>query len=259
MSKEPMKVTEKFCTKCESNKKAEEFYKDSSKKSGLSTHCIDCTKHRFNSRYVKKGRSKLSPEEKKERKKANQRKHRSKHKEKINAKGRGYNNRPERKVKSKIFRNEHKEENKIYQRFWYLKNKEKASIRMRKNYQENKEERKLSVKMRRLNKRIKVNSEKLVYKVRKRTHTPKMSKQEKKCINELYFYASLMGYHVDHIIPLSLGGLNCLGNLQAVSVGLNLRKSTKVGRFTDNLQGICCVPFFEGLKEDHLNVILTLD
>ena len=158
----------------------------------------------------------------------------------------------------KRYRETHKDSNREYKKEWYRKNKIKLAVSMRKNYEENIVKRKLSVKNRRINNRIKVNAEKAAYKARRRALSQNLSKLERIQISALYYYANQKGYHVDHIIPLTLNGAHCMGNLQVISKTLNLAKHAKVGRFTDHLQGICCIPFFDGLKKEHLNTILKI-
>ena len=37
----------------------------------------------------------------------------------------------------------------------------------------------------------------------------------------------VVGYHVDHVVPLARGGLNVVGNLQLLCPGCNLRKGDR--------------------------------
>ena len=69
---------------------------------------------------------------------------------------------------------------------------------------------------------------------KKRNQTPLLTAEEKKQIQDLYWLAkdlkAVTGeeYHVDHIIPISKGGLHHPGNLQILPSDLNLKKSNKV-------------------------------
>ena len=55
-----------------------------------------------------------------------------------------------------------------------------------------------------------------------------LSSYEIAAIKYLYEDAKLIGYHVDHIIPLSKGGMHVLSNLQIVKPAYNLWKNNKV-------------------------------
>ena len=70
-------------------------------------------------------------------------------------------------------------------------------------------------------------------KARQMDQTPKMNCLEKSAIKGLYFIAKVLSnscgesFHVDHIQPISKGGLHCLSNLQILSAEENLRKGAK--------------------------------
>jgi len=61
-----------------------------------------------------------------------------------------------------------------------------------------------------------------------------LSKDEKKIIESLYEYRRRVSdcigieHHVDHIVPLSRGGLHALENLRVIPASLNLRKHNKL-------------------------------
>lgn len=69
---------------------------------------------------------------------------------------------------------------------------------------------------------------------RVRDLTPELTKEQQEQIDYLYWLAkdlrAVSGeeYHVDHIFPLSKGGLHEPSNLQILPKDLNLQKSTKV-------------------------------
>jgi hypothetical protein len=50
---------------------------------------------------------------------------------------------------------------------------------------------------------------------------------DKKALQEFYLNCP-EGYEVDHIIPVSKGGLHCLSNLQYLTISENRRKSNKI-------------------------------
>ncbi len=64
--------------------------------------------------------------------------------------------------------------------------------------------------------------------------TPELSYEEKKAVENIYWLAkdlkTITGedYHVDHIHPLSKGGLHHPDNLQILPSDLNLKKGNKV-------------------------------
>jgi len=149
---------------------------------------------------------------------------------------------------------------KAYLREYYKANKEKAKVASAKRYEENSEKMKELFKLYYENNREKVDSykkkwaeenpekcaasrknwkEKNLDKVNaytakrraaKRNQTPELSEEEKKAIEGMYWHCrdleviSGQKYHVDHIKPLSKGGLHCLSNLQVLPADLNMCK-----------------------------------
>ncbi len=59
--------------------------------------------------------------------------------------------------------------------------------------------------------------------------TPPLTEAEKKKINFYYFISQLLGskWQVDHIVPLTKGGLHHPDNLQVVTKKYNLKKNSK--------------------------------
>lgn len=250
--------TNKKCIICELIKSHDSFYKDISKSNGLSTYCKECSKIKAGKRYVKTDRPILSDEEKNARKKASKKKYRDENRGKLRLAAKAYNNSPEGKARGKAWRESNPDEILLYRKSYY---EEKAEIISKKSsayYKENDESIKLRVRNRRINEREKVNAEKAAYKAWKRTEEKLLSYEERKCITAFYKYARKIGYEVDHIIPREKKGRHCLGNLQAISPALNQKKHTKIGRFTENDQGICCIPFFEDINKEHLLKILSI-
>ncbi len=65
----------------------------------------------------------------------------------------------------------------------------------------------------------------LPYVIRRRLQTPPNANKKK--IEEMYKNCPV-GYHVDHIIPLSRGGLHHEDNLQYLTIKENLQKGNKI-------------------------------
>jgi len=72
-------------------------------------------------------------------------------------------------------------------------------------------------------------------KQRLRTQTPELTAEEEGVIQKIYDQrdklneaAGLIRYHVDHIIPLSKGGLHHPGNLQLITATKNMRKGARL-------------------------------
>ncbi len=49
-----------------------------------------------------------------------------------------------------------------------------------------------------------------------------------KAKNDLNFEAGYIKYHIDHIKPLSKGGLHCINNIRIVNAEINLKKGSKI-------------------------------
>jgi len=248
---------EKKCIRCNTVKLAELFYLDKSK--GLSTYCRECTKDKARNHYVKRGRPILSDDERDLRRNTSKKKYRDNNRSKLRTSAKIYNNSPEGKVRGKVWRESNLERVISYRKKYYKEKMEIISIKSSSYYVKNSNSIKLRVRNRRINKRGKVNAEKAAYKAWRRSEENFLSKVERKSITAFYKYASEIKCEVDHIIPREKQGRHCLGNLQAISPKLNQKKHTKVGRFTENPQGICCIPYFEGIKKEHLLKILGKD
>ena len=170
------------------------------------------------------------------------------------------------KVCSKItgiqYRQENKEELKLKRANYYKKNTEKLLSRNKKYQQENKEKVKnTNDKYRRAHRKefrmyaatyrqknpekVKLNNERFNhahpryssaksarYKAEKRNQTPLDADKDK--IEEFYKEAHILTkktgiqYHVDHIMPISKGGLHHQDNLQVITATENLKKSNKI-------------------------------
>ena len=110
---------------------------------------------------------------------------------------------------------------------WYKDNKE----RYKQRYQDNKEYLKKQHKQYKENNRPKINALTAKRRFTKRNQTPLNVDREK--INYMYYIADKMTkklgveYQVDHIKPISKGGLHHENNLQILSRSLNLKKASK--------------------------------
>lgn len=131
--------------------------------------------------------------------------HHNKHKSDINAKHREYYNNNKEKVleRCKQYRLENRDKKLAYERQWRQNNKH--------------------IKTAQSNKR----------RALKTQATPELSVFEVQGIKALYLISSILGnscgepFHVDHIRPISKGGLHCLDNLQVITAAENLSKGAK--------------------------------
>jgi 5-methylcytosine-specific restriction endonuclease McrA len=82
--------------------------------------------------------------------------------------------------------------------------------------------------------RSKLNSKEAKRRATKLKQTPDLSEKEKEMIDDFYWLARDLRvvtgeeYHVDHIHPISKGGLHHPDNLQILPSDLNIKKSNKV-------------------------------
>lgn len=119
------------------------------------------------------------------------------------------------------WREDNREKYNSYQRNFRASNKEKVNAYDRARYQDpaRKAQHQAATVARR---------------ARKLDQTPELTEAEKKRIQDLYWLAKDLKvvtgeeYHVDHIHPLSKGGLHHPDNLQILPSDLNLKKSDKV-------------------------------
>lgn len=120
---------------------------------------------------------------------------------------------------ARIYYQKNKEDRDYYNKNWTKLNKEKVQKIQRKWRQRHKD---------------KINAKKAKRRATIYKQTPEITNQERWGIQALYTIAQILskscdeGFHVDHIFPLSKGGLHCLDNLQVLSAEENLQKSDKV-------------------------------
>lgn len=248
----------KNCRLCKHTKQADEFYPDQSKSGGISTYCRDCTKLKVSKRYVKKGRPVLTDEERAARRKAAKDKYRESNRDRLRIAAKEYNNSEEGKSRGKDWRAKNPEKIITYRQEYYQDNIEKISEKSAQYYEKNPERVRARVNNRRITEPKKVNAEKAAGKAWRRSEEKLLSREERRDITAFYKYASKIGCQIDHIIPREKKGRHCLSNLQAIPATLNQQKSTKIWSFTRYPQKICCMPYYEGIKEEHLNTILGI-
>lgn len=220
----------KYCKKCDSEKPIDDFNKDKSRPDGLFLYCKQCTR-------------------------ATAAAWRTKNKGKISERSAKYyrENREKLVEKSAKYYNENKDKAAKSSKKWAEKNKEKVRKIKREHYERNASEVKrkaaewgkrnpekvaLKGKLYRLKNRERVNA----YARNRRSRVSDadgyhcdsdilkmLSNQDWKCAN-CKIDLSLDGpekYHVDHIMPLFLGGSNWPENLQCLCPKCNLAKGAK--------------------------------
>lgn len=116
---------------------------------------------------------------------------------------------------------------------YYKKNSEKINKRARKYYQNNAEVYKTMKQNNRewrKNNLDKMSALAAKYRARKLNQTPNLTQEEEDFIELIYKKSQELGkyWQVDHIIPLSKGGLHCPDNLQIVTREYNQQKSDKL-------------------------------
>jgi len=183
----------KICRECKEEKELTEFYKQKNCKNGLNPKCKLCV------RRIKK--DKYTPSKKRE-----------------------YYENNKIKIKENM-----KEYNK--------KNKEVLRDKKLEYYQENRELILDRNREWRRNNRDKVNAKEGRRNANKLNQTPNdQTTLEKSMIRALYWISKVLSnsceeqFHVDHIHPLSRGGIHEFNNLQVLSAEENLKKSNKVTR-----------------------------
>ena len=190
-------------------------------------------------------------------------KYRDEHKEEYKSYRKKYNDDPKNKEVNKAYQKKyyadpiHKEEKKAYQKKYYVENKEEMLATCKKRYAENKEEIKAYAKKYRDEHKEEIKS------CKKKYYADPIHKEEKKACYKKYYvenksdyiaraakrramklnqtppWADLnkikeiykncpKGYEVDHIHPLSKGGLHVHYNLQYLSISENRSKGAKI-------------------------------
>jgi hypothetical protein len=177
----------KYCYKCQKNKETSFFYKNSSKKDGLSTECKECRKQ-ADKKYYKKNA------------------------EKINLRVKNYTKENPEKVKEAKKR-------------CYLNNPQKVKIQSKNWAKLNLEKSNKSKKKYKQKNLPKFAAYTAKYRSSKFKATPPWF--EKELVDVVYNKAKEWGFEVDHIVPLqgkTVCGLHCWANLQLLAKDINSSK-----------------------------------
>ena len=135
------------------------------------------------------------------------------------------------KEKKRLWREANRAHVRAQHKQWRDENREHVNERSRQYYRDNPEKvKKIKSDWRKRN-ASKVNSYTAKRHARKLSQTPRLTPEEKKQIEDLYWLArdlrAVSGeqYHVDHIHPLSKGGLHHPDNLQILPADINTKKN----------------------------------
>ena len=230
----------KTCTKCNIEKELSEFHKKKTGKYGVNSICKKCKKI-YSKQYAKENKEGITNTKKK---------YYNTNKEEISKQCKKYyiNNREKIKQCKKQYYQNNKElitnkkkeyyntnkDKVITQRKKYREdNKERIALRNKKYRQDNKEKVNLREKKWRSENRDKVNAIKARRRAKKLDQTPTLTQQEKDKIILYYKIANHLSikryqWQVDHIQPLSKGGLHHPDNLQVIPAIENLKKGAKL-------------------------------
>ena len=165
----------------------------------------------------------------KEKKLAKQKVYREAHKEETSVRNKTYRetHKEEISVRNKAYNEAHKEEIKAYCEVWYKANKEKINAQCKAYNETHKEERKA---YREAN-RDKANARSVKRRALKTRSILPTTDDE--LIKNLYKQRAVMTeehgepHHVDHIIPLSIGGAHHQDNLRIITAKENMEKNDK--------------------------------
>jgi 5-methylcytosine-specific restriction endonuclease McrA len=182
--------------------------------------------YRKKNKEKRKAYDKAYREENKERMKARDKAYREENKEKTKASSKAYREKNKEKIKArkKAYREEKKEEIKAYQKAYRKKNKEKIKVG-KKAYSEANKDRYSAYSAKR--KALKI--------------LALLPTTDNELVKKLYKQRAEMSekrgeeYHVDHIIPLSIGGAHHQDNMRVITAKENLEKNDK---YTPELGGV---------------------
>lgn len=221
----------KICTKCNKEKSLSEFHKYKASPDGCAYWCKSCKK-KVTREYYERNKTKVIQQAKKWREKHEQymRKYMKEYhenygkqyyldnKDKINKASKEW------RLKNPGYIKKWRVRNSDYDSKWYMSNREKCKISNQKWCKKNK------------NKNCDYAAR---YRARKMCQTLRLSIEEQNVIDNLYAIAECMNkasinvkWHVDHIIPLSKGGLHHPNNLQILEASANLSKGDKLLKCT---------------------------
>jgi len=206
-----MTILSKTCAKCRCDKDPSDFHKDTKRKDGLRCYCkkcaIDLTKqHRLDNLDLEKERN-------------------------YKAEWRKKNPQLNREIRSRWYY-KHRELAKMLSRTWYYNNPLKVYAYHVKKYALNPEVAKANAtNWNRANplKVAAIRHSRRAQKSKSESFTHRqietmLVNQMNKCV---YCCSDLTRYHIDHIVPLKLGGGNNIENIQILCPRCNLRKGAK--------------------------------
>lgn len=228
----------KVCSKCGIEKPIKEFHKRKDSKDGHRGTCAECDcirRKKYREENIEKERDRHI-------------KYYYKNKEIINEKGKEYyknnrdiilnkckkhylDNKDEITKRHKVYYEKNKEKVAAYHKQYYIDNKESINNKTKKYWHENKE--RLNAWQREYckNNKDKFNSYNAKRRANISENTKVLTQEEQTLITEYYSTCQFLGtdkYHVDHIVPLHLGGLHHSSNLQILTVEDNLSKGAKL-------------------------------
>jgi len=190
-------LSSKACTYCEELKDLDEFNLNNVAKDGRTSRCTECLRLYKKEWYKKHGKEEYI---------------RNKIPRAIIA--------HKWRKKNPNYMREWRAKNPDYDRLWYEDNKDKCAKNTKKWYEANKH---------------KSHASAAAYRARKLNSIEKLTQLERLKIKKIYEECGRMNadnkdikYHVDHIIPLSKGGLHHPDNLQILKAVDNLRKRCKL-------------------------------
>lgn len=180
----------KQCYRCKKDKETSLFYKNSSKKDGLSSECKEC-RHHADKEYYEKNSTKV--------------------KESVSK-----------------YRNLNTEKVKEVKKRWYLNNSEKVKLESKLWAKSNQQKFNLSKKGYKARNLTKFAALSAKYRASKFQAIPLWF--EKDLVEKVYSKAKDWGFQVDHIVPLqgkTVCGLHCWANLQLLDKDINLSKCNR--------------------------------
>lgn len=220
----------KICSKCKKHKSLWKFNISNLFKFGVRCSCKACEKEyrRNNKKYIAIQKKKYR-EDNEESIKNYQKNYNKNNKEKLSLQKKKYN-KDNKEYKAKYDRKYRKDNIEYYKKKgnkYRKNNKESIILYQKKYYKVNKENLLLYQKNYKINNSYKYNTHSANYRALKLNQTPKLTTNEKAKIALYYKISDYMGnnWHVDHIKPLSKGGLHHPDNLQIIPAKHNLSKN----------------------------------
>ena len=219
-----MILKEKICSKCKIKKPLTAFRKDKKKEDGHHIWCKECCSIYDKQRY-KNNKEKMNKQSKQ---------YYLDNKEKINEQSRQYyiDNKEKMNEQARQYHIDNKKEISKNKKEYYNNNKKEILNKRKQYYIDNTEEVKEKVKQYGKDNPEKKAAIEAKWRALKKNQTPDLTKEEQERVRRLYEIRDLLNhdkidFHVDHIQPLSKGGLHHPDNLQILPNWLNGEKSKK--------------------------------